>query len=164
MHAEASVKLVLWLFVISLGIACGAGLYESRIVVPQWLSPSPESGSHWNPAARQANIGLRFWVYVTTVPLTLLIFVSLVVAWWTQHAVRRWWLGAAASALVDRVMTFVYFIPTMRKLMANETLPKSEPVATAVQWMHLGYVRHAAILVAWLTALKAFSLMSKHGC
>ena len=59
-------------------------------------------------------------------------------------------------------MTFVYFIPTTLKLMANETLPKSEPVATAVQWVHLGYMRHAAILVAWLTALKAFSLMSKH--
>jgi hypothetical protein len=61
-------------------------------------------------------------------------------------------------------MTFVYFIPTMLKLMANETLPKLEPVATAVQWVHLGYVRHPVILVAWLTALKAFSLMSKHGC
>jgi hypothetical protein len=109
-------------------------------------------------------LGLRFWVYVTTVPLTLLTFASLVVACWTQHAVRRWWLGAAAAALVARVMTFVYFIPTMLKLMANETLPKSEPVATAVQWVHLGYVRHAAILVAWLTALKAFSLMSKNGC
>jgi hypothetical protein len=163
--AEASAKLVLWLFVINLGIAFGAGLYESRIVVPQWLSLSPESGYHWNAAAaRQANTGMRFWVYVTTVPLTLLTFASLVVACWTQHAVRRWWLGAAAAALVARVMTFVYFIPTMLKLMANETLPKSEPVATAVQWVHLGYVRHAAILVAWLTALKAFSLMSKNGC
>jgi len=80
--------------------------------------------------------------------VTLLIFANLVVAWWTQHGVHRWWLGAAVAALVDRVMTFVYFIPTMLKLMANETLPKSEPVATAVQWVHLGYVRHAAILVA----------------
>lgn len=29
---------MLWLFVINLGIAVGAGLYESRIAVPQWLS------------------------------------------------------------------------------------------------------------------------------
>jgi hypothetical protein len=27
----------------------------------------------------------------------------------------------------------------------------------------LGYVRHAATLVAWLAALQAFALMSKHG-
>jgi hypothetical protein len=32
--AEAGAKLVLWLFVINLGIAFGAGLYESRIVIP----------------------------------------------------------------------------------------------------------------------------------
>ena len=162
--AEAGAKLVLWLFVINLGIAFGAGLYETRIVVPQWLSPSPDSGYHWNAAAaRQANTGLRFWVYVTTVPLTLLTLASLVVAWWTQDAVRSWWLGAATAALVDRVMTFVYFIPTMLKLMGNDTLPRAEAVETAVLWVHLGYVRHAAILVAWLAALKAFSLMSKHG-
>jgi hypothetical protein len=50
----------------------GAGLYESQIVVPQWISSTPESGYHWNAeAARQANTGLNFWVYVTTVPLTL---------------------------------------------------------------------------------------------
>jgi hypothetical protein len=66
-------KIVLWLFVINLGIAFGAGLYEGRIVVPQWFSPSGTSGYRWNAeAARRANVGLRFWVYVTTVPLTLI--------------------------------------------------------------------------------------------
>jgi hypothetical protein len=43
--------IVLWLFVINLGIAFGSGLYEFRIVVPQWLSFSPGSGYRWNPAA-----------------------------------------------------------------------------------------------------------------
>lgn len=33
----------------------------------------PEGGYQWQcEAARIANTGLRFWVYVTTVPLTLL--------------------------------------------------------------------------------------------
>ena len=36
--AESITRIVLWLFVIDLGIAFGAGLYEGRIVVPQWLS------------------------------------------------------------------------------------------------------------------------------
>ena len=46
---------------------------------------------------------------------------------------RAWrFITLLLAALVDRVMTFVYFIQTMLKLMANETLPKSEPVATAV--------------------------------
>jgi hypothetical protein len=28
-------EIVLWLFVINLGIAFGAGLYEARVVIPQ---------------------------------------------------------------------------------------------------------------------------------
>jgi hypothetical protein len=155
-------KVLLWLFVINLGIAFGAGLYESRIVVPQWISYSAESGYQWNAeAARQANTGLNFWVYVTTVPLTLLTLANLVAAWRAQGATRRWWMGAAVAALADRVFTFSYFIPMMLKLMRDGTLPNSESVALALQWVNLNYVRHAIVLVAWLAALKTFSLLSE---
>jgi hypothetical protein len=157
------ISIVLALLVVNLGIAFGAGLYESRIAVPQWLSFSSESGYLNGEAARQANVGLRFWVYVTTVPLTLLTLVSLVVAWWAPTEVRNWWLAAVLALLVDRVMTFGYFIPTMLTLMDNSTLSASETVAKATQWVNLGYVRHAATLVAWLAALRAFSLFSKLG-
>jgi hypothetical protein len=161
---ESIAGIVLWLFVINLGISSGAGLYEARIVVPQWIGFSPGSGYRWNAeAARRADVGLRFWVYVTTVPLTLLTLAGLVVAWWTPDSVRIWWLGAAMAAVVDRVMTFAYFIPTMIRLMRVEAFPESEAAAKALQWVRLGYVRHAATLLAWLAALRAFSLMSQHG-
>jgi hypothetical protein len=151
---------LLWLFVINLGIAFGAGLYESRIVVPQWVSFSPQSGFVWNPeAARQADTGLRFWVYVTTVPLTLLTLAGLVSFRWLHEPARNWWLAAAVGALVDRAMTFGYFIPTMLNLMHNATLPESEAVETALQWARLGHMRHAAALVAWLASLRALSLL-----
>ncbi len=156
-------EVLLWLFVINLGIAFGAGLYESRIVVPQWLSFSRESGYRWNAeAARDADAGLRFWVYVTTVPLTLLTMASLIVAWGTPGVVRNWWLGAAAAALVERAMTFTYFIPTMIKLMLGEAFGQSDVVAKALQWARLGYIRHAT-LAAWLTALMALSLIGTAG-
>jgi len=35
-------RALLWLFVINLGIVFAAGLYESRIVIPQWFSSSPD--------------------------------------------------------------------------------------------------------------------------
>jgi hypothetical protein len=153
-------EVLLWLFVINLGIAFGAGLYESRIVVPQWFSFSPESGYRWNAAAaRQADVGRRFWVCVDTVPLSLFTLASLVAAWWTQDAVRNWWLGAASAALVERVTTGAYFIPTMVKLMQNQDLPESQAAAKALQWMRLGYGRFAVVLVGWLAALKALSLL-----
>src|SRR5688572_27779276 len=97
---ETSITYVLlWLYVINLGIAFGAGLYESRITVPQWLSFVPGAGYRWNSAAaREANVGIRFWVYVTTVPLTLLTLGSLITLWGVPEPVRRWWLISVAAA------------------------------------------------------------------
>lgn len=154
-------KILLWLFVINLGIVFGAGLYEARIEFPQWLIYSEPDGYHWSAAvARQANTGVRFWVYVTTVPLTLLTLANLVVAWRAQGPIRPWWLGSAVTALVDRVFTFSYFVPTMVKLMSDENIPQAQAVATAVRWGQLNYSRHLIVLVAWLMALKAFSSLA----
>jgi hypothetical protein len=102
-------------------------------------------------------------VYVTTVPLTLLTIASLVVVWWAPVDARNWWLAAVAAVFIDRVMTFAYFIPTMLTLMNNLDMPASEAVTKATQWVNLGYVRHAATLAAWVTALRAFALMSRLG-
>ena len=89
-------SILLWLFVINLGIAFGAGLYEARVVIPQWANLPPKD---W------PNTGLLFWVYVTTVPLTLLTFANLFAAWLDKGGRRKWWLGAVSSGLVERLTT-----------------------------------------------------------
>jgi hypothetical protein len=159
--SESIARILLWLFIINLGIALGAGLYESRIVVSQWLGSSPEGVRHWDAeAARQADTGRRFWAFVTTMPLTLLTLANLIAAWRAPGGVRGWWLGAGAAALADRAITFGYFIPTMVRLMRAPDSPQS--VAVATQWAQLNHVRHAILLVALLTALRAFSLLYQH--
>ncbi len=91
--------MLLWLFVINLGIVCGAGLYEARIVVPLWASSPPES-------LRSPDSGRRFWAFVTTVSLTLLTLGNLV-AGLATHGPRRGWLFAAvALILIERALTF----------------------------------------------------------
>jgi hypothetical protein len=156
-------KILLWLFVINLGIVFGAGLYEARIEFPQWLIYSVQDGYSWSAeAARQANTGVRFWIYVTTVPLTLLTLANLVVAWRARGPIRLWWLGASLAAVVDRVFTFSYFVPTMVKLINNENMPQARAVVTAVRWGQLNYLRHVIVLVAWLLALKTFSMLREH--
>ena len=111
-------RVLSWLFVLNLGIAFGAGMYEARVVIPKWASIPP---STW------PNTGLMFWVYVTTVPLTLLTLASAVVAWRGQGPGRRWWLGAVAIVVVERMATFTYFIPTMVRLMGAEPpIPQAE--------------------------------------
>lgn len=157
MMSAATSTILLWLFVLNLGVAFGAGLYEHRIVVPNWIS-SDGSGAHWNAeAARRDNTGLRFWAYVTTGPLTLLTLANLFAAWKAPGAARGWWLAAALAVLADRILTFSYFIPTMVGLMSAADSPGS--VAIATRWASLNYVRHALGLAGWLSALKAFSLV-----
>lgn len=153
-------KALLWLFVINLGIVLGAGLYESRIVVPDWVVEAPDGTRQWDAdAAREANTGLRFWVFVSTIPLTLLTLANLIAGWLAGGTIRKWWMAAASVALVDRVFTFSYFIPTMIRLMQDETISNAEAVATASQWMGLNHVRHLIVLVAWLLALRTLSLI-----
>jgi hypothetical protein len=156
-------RILLWLFVINLGVAFGAGLYEGQIVLSQWLSSAGDAVLHWNAeAARRDNTGLRFWVFVTTVPLTLLTLGNLMAAWRAVGPVRGWWLAAGVAALAERILTFSYFIPTMVGLM--QAPDSSESVATAVRWANLNDVRHAIVLTAWLAALKALSRLSQqHG-
>src|SRR5262245_66378785 len=96
--------------------------------------------------------GVEVLGLVTTMPLTLLTLASLGLAWATPEVVRYWWLGAAAAALLERAMTFTYFIPTIIRLMRGD-LGEAQAAAKARQWVRLGYIRHAATLAAWLAGL-----------
>src|SRR5690349_407609 len=139
--------ILLWLFVINLGIAVGAGLYESRVVVPLWRSALPAS-------LRTPESGLRFWAIATTVPLTLLTIASLVVAAQLKGPVGHWWLVAAAMAAGERAATFGYFIPTMLRLQRSTEAPE-EIAKRFDRWAQRSWVRTAVDLAAWLLALRA---------
>ncbi|NRD60712.1 DUF1772 domain-containing protein [Corallococcus exiguus] len=149
----SAAEILLWLFVLNLGVAFGAGLYEHRISLPRWLDVT---GGHWSAeAARQDDVGLRFWGVVTTGPLTLLTLASLYFATRATGPLRSWWLAAALVVLVDRVLTFSYFIPTMVRLMQSPDTPAA--VETATRWVRMNHHRHALAGGAWFAALQALS-------
>ena len=141
---------ILWLLVIFLGITVGAGLYEARVVVPIWATTPPET---W------VNTGTAFWVFVSTVPLTLLVLASFVVIWWFEGAARPWWLAALCVVVVERAVTFAYFIPTMVWLQ-QETGLTAEVSSTLATWSRVNHGRHVLSISAWLLSLKALSLLS----
>jgi hypothetical protein len=152
-------EILLWLLVINLGIAFGAGLYEKRIVLPEWFPVSVEGRRFVDgEAMRQTDAGRRFWAYVTTVPLTLLVLTNLLVAWQAQSPRREWWMVAAAITLIERIGTFSYFIPTAITPMQTEGPSGPEVETMATHWIQLDYVRAALSLAGWLAALKALSL------
>jgi hypothetical protein len=142
---------LLWLFVINLGTVFGAGIYEARIVVPLWASSPPGS-------LRSPDSGRQFWAFVTTVPLTLLTLGNLLAAWQAPAPRRGWWLAAFGLILLERGLTFAYFIPTMLRLQRTTTLPEPTIRAKLSQWARLNYVRSGLTLAAWLAALRVLSL------
>lgn len=143
-------EIILWLFVINLGVAFGAGIYEARIVVPLWTSALPQS-------LRSPDSGRKFWAFVTTGPLTLLTFANLYVAWHTAESRRTYWLSAAFVILAERIFTFVYFIPTVIRLQ-RATGPRVELDHAASRWTRLNYLRNTLTLIGWLAALRVLSL------
>jgi hypothetical protein len=154
--------LLLSLFIINLGIALGAGLYESRIVIPQWLVSSSDGPSRWDAAAAlAANVGLRFWVYVTTVPLTLLTIANLFAALQAFGPARNWWLAAVVAAVLDRATTFGYFIPTMLRLTRADGPTGADAARIATRWAQLDYLRHLLTLAALIAALCALILLAE---
>ena len=153
------IPVLLWAYVLNLGVVLGAGLYESRIETPLWLTAGPDGTLRWNrEAAAAANVGLRFWVYVSTLPLTLLTLASLALLWSAPGPVRSWWLAAVLTVLFDRALTFGYFIPAMLKLLQPGLYEAAEAASRAAIWMKLGWLRHAADAAALIAALQAFAL------
>jgi hypothetical protein len=151
--------LMLGLFVLNLGVAFGAGLYEHRIMMPRWLVTSTPD-AHWRAEeARRDDVGRRFWVWVTTLPLTLLAIANLIVGWQATGPARAWWLAAGLAALAERLLTFGYFIPVMVRLLGAPDSPAIAAVAT--RWAGANYLRHTLILGASLAALQAFALIQR---
>jgi hypothetical protein len=152
-------EILLWLFVINHGVAFGAGLYEQRIIFPQWFSRSQGSGIQVDSAAmRTTDTGRQFWAFVTTGPLTLLTLANLVVAWQSRGPRHDWWLVAALVTLLERLATFSYFIPTAIRLMRADARSATETGAMASRWIALNHVRVTFALIGWLAALRALSL------
>lgn len=152
-------NIFLWLWVINLGVASGAGVYEHRIVLPQWFSRDGDGRLRVNvEAMRSTDAGRRFWGFTTTVPLTLLTAANAVAGWQSAGAKREWWMGAVLIIAVERIGTFAYFIPTAIDLMRADAEQSAGLEATALRWMTLNHVRVVLTLVGWFAALRALSL------
>jgi hypothetical protein len=155
-----AVPLVLWLFVVNLGLVFGAGVYEHRIAAPRWLERRTGEPARWHAAsARSDDVGRRFWVFAATIPFTVLTFTSIALAWRAGSPAHRWWLAAASLAAIERLATAGYFIPVMVRLMRAADTP--DVVAVATRWSRLNVLRHVLVLAAWLASLRAFELAGR---
>jgi len=147
---------LLWLLVIFTGIAAGAGIYEARVMFPLWLTATGDTLVWHASVAANSDPGLKFWAFVTTGPLTLLTLIVIFLAWRTKGEMRKWLLLTAALLVIDRLMTFTYFIPTMVGLM-SDSLEPTKAAEIARQWGNMNIVRLTIASLAFLAALKTFA-------
>ncbi|MBO0948052.1 anthrone oxygenase family protein [Fibrella forsythiae] len=147
------------LFMLNLGTAFGAGLYETRIVLPLWFERSAAGNYQVRTSVmRDIDTGRKFWGFVTTVPLTLLTLANLILAWQSSDPFRTWWLGAALLTLVERIGTFAFFIPTAIRLQQADQLSATRASRLVALWLRLNYLRNAITLIACCLALVAVSI------
>jgi Domain of unknown function (DUF1772) len=146
---DAIEAIVLWLFVVFLGVAFGASIYESRIEIPRWRNLPP---NEWTDTGR------TFWAFVTTGPVTLLTLASIAIVWQVDGTARDWWIGAIAIAVVERAATFGFFIPTMVRLQSGGVDAVSARTLLD-RWATANIGRHLLNLAAWLCAIQALRLL-----
>jgi hypothetical protein len=158
MHISFS-EILLWLYIVNLGTAFGAGLFETRIILPQWFTRSPETGYQVNRQSMiETDTGRKFWGFVTTIPLTLLTIANLILATQSNEPRYTWWLASSIIILIERLGTFLFFIPTAIKLMSSDTLSPSRINTLVTLWIRFNYIRNLLTLLGWLAALKVISL------
>jgi hypothetical protein len=150
-------RILLWLFVVGLGLAAGAGLYETKTQMPRWVRSARSTGLP-SQTASSANTGMQFWLYTTAVPLTLLTLASFYAIRFVDPETRKWWLIAAWASLGSQILTLAYFIPTLLQLSSGQ---ETNARAVAFQWAQVNWFRHALSFVAWLAALQAFAYFAR---
>lgn len=160
-------QILLWLFVIVLGIELGAGLYETLVVLPLWTSAIPESVIVYyrhNAADPQfaLNAGGRFWMFQTPF-LGLVSIATLLSGLRTRPEHRKWRIAGTGLALLVVISTLAWFVPNIIKLGGQVvlTMSRDDVASIANTWVTLNWVRVIVYSLAWLAGLRAFSIPSR---
>jgi len=150
---------MLWLFVILLGLDLGAGLYETRVVVPLWTGGVPATLAESNPyGGVAAAAGMRFWAMVSPL-LAIVTVLALVTGLRVPQPQFGWRLAATIIELVVVAATLVYFAPTAKRLLMTHGAGMSaDAIASIVRmWVALSWGRVALSAIAWLAGLMALT-------
>ncbi|HEX5476120.1 MAG TPA: hypothetical protein VFX12_15790 [Vicinamibacterales bacterium] len=150
-------RVTLWVFVVLVGLDLGAGLYETRVVVPLWTAGVPGTLAPGNPYGLiAARAGLHFWAVLS--PLVAIATVlALVAGFRAPRPQFTWRLVATILELIVVASTLAYFAPTARRLLMTHGAGLDAASLTSVvhRWVVLNRVRVAVTAVAWAAGLGA---------
>jgi hypothetical protein len=142
----------------TVGVAVGAGLFESRVVIPRWAgaASAKEVGAALESSGHLAS-GRVFWPLVgaPTVPLAVL---NTYCAVRSSGRRRPWWLVFSATILSGCVATAGYFVPELHRLTRSHGASGQEVRRRIRRRVRLDNLRLVALAAAWLAGLRALSL------
>jgi|SRR5579863_1956499 len=138
------------LLLLTVTLSMGGGLYEILVIYPNWKhNVHPRTLRDKLESSGQTGAAKRFWPLVSPAQ-ALLAMVNIALACWYHGAAQGFWLAAAITIFVTRVITFSYFIPVMiRKIMQPEKFDIGQLQAIVKQWTDLSPLRLLPEFVAW---------------
>jgi len=138
------------LLLLTVTLSMGGGLYEILVIYPNWKhNVHPRTLRDKLESSGQNNAAKRFWMFVSPAQ-ALLAMINIALACWYHGAGQGYWLAAAITIFVSRVITFSYFIPVMiRKIMQPEKFEVGELQVIVKQWTDLSPLRLVPEFVAW---------------
>ena len=149
-------QILLCVFVFSVGMGIGGGIYETRVVYPNWTKdPTPEGLSQKLVSSGQAGAGRSYWPLVSPTS-ALLAILNVLFAWHQTGLVRNLWLMSSISIVLKSVATYAYFVPTyIRRISKPETMNAAELRRIVRTWTTLSPLRVLVEMFAWITGILA---------
>lgn len=138
------------LLLLTVTLSMGGGLYEILVIYPSWKhNVHPRTLRDRLESSGQIGAAKRFWPLVSPAQ-ALLAMINIALACWYHGVGQGYWLSAAITIFVSRVITFSYFIPVMIcKIMQPEKFEARELQAIVKQWTDLSPLRLLPEFAGW---------------
>jgi hypothetical protein len=152
-------EVLLCAFIFSVGIGIGGGLYETRVVYPNWVKdPTPDGLSEKLISSGQAGAATRYWPLVSPAS-ALLAILNVFLSWHQAGAVRSLWLMSSLAIVLKSTATYGYFVPTYIRQIAKPRVMDSAALRRVVRtWAGLSPLRIVVETFAWITGMWAILL------
>lgn len=153
----AAIRVILWLYLLSLTILIGGGIFEHVVLTPLWAGSPPESVTAWQYGVVQA----KFFSIAS--PLYGLFSLALIIAsFWMPTQQRKWALVAGICGIAVVLSTILFFIPILSKTQATRGAGLSGEEITRLtnQFVNWNYGRYVLMIGGWIAAIRAISLSS----
>jgi hypothetical protein len=153
-------QILLGAFIFSVGMGIGGGVYETRVVYPNWTKePTPNGLGAKLISSGQAGAARRYWPLISPTS-ALLALLNAFPAWHQIGLVRTLWLTSSVSIIIKSAGTYGYFVPTyIRRIAKPEKIEIMALRRVVRTWTNLSPLRVVVETFSWITGIWALMIL-----